>query len=661
MSSDSSNNRPENQREALKHLREQAERRILQVRSTEGKPLPEMQQLVQELQVYQIELEMQYEQLLATQEVAETLRAQFADLYEFAPVGYFTLDTSGQILQLNLHACQLLGSVRQQLVRRRFPLFVVLEQRQQFHDFLQGLPATEYSQTCELAMQRQDGTRFQGQLNGLAVRDEQNQLQLRLALSDVSARHEATAALAASESRFRLLFEKSKEAILLLQEMKILDCNAATLALLHATTKEQVVGSSVLTLAPEYQPDGRLSADVMYEHMRHLQRHGAHRFERWQQRFTGEFIWVEITLTQMQLNGQPLVYAVWRDITAQREDREQLRQEKEFTESLLNNSVDGIFAFSKAGYFTAWNRTMEQHTGKKAAEVVGQEMFSVFPTHRGGPEETAVRRTLAGDRFVEYDLSFHTTPGSYESYMVPLLDADGTVSGGLVIIRDVTERMRLLEEARQAELRQQKEVLKAVLIAQEEERRRISESLHNGVGQLLYAAKLNLEAPVGGNKTRAAALSLLDEAIKATRTISFELTPSILEDFGLEAALEELVKRVPQHSIDVQAHLVGLGVPLPRLLQIAVYRVVQELLNNILKHAQAQEVYLHVVHEDDTLHISVEDNGVGFEPTLLTTPPTGIGLASIRSRIDLLGGQLTIDSRPGRGTIIGIELPVLRE
>jgi signal transduction histidine kinase len=107
----------------------------------------------------------------------------------------------------------------------------------------------------------------------------------------------------------------------------------------------------------------------------------------------------------------------------------------------------------------------------------------------------------------------------------------------------------------------------------------------------------------------------------------------------------------------VDLHLQGLEVPLPVPLATATYRIVQELLNNVMKHAQAQEVFVSVTLEADQLHLSVEDDGRGFDPSL-ATGGKGIGLAGIRTRVGLLGGTLEAKSRPGRGTGFFLQLPV---
>ena len=222
--------------------------------------------------------------------------------------------------------------------------------------------------------------------------------------------------------------------------------------------------------------------------------------------------------------------------------------------------------------------------------------------------------------------------------------------------RDVTERERLAEEATQLRLRQQQEVLAAVVATQETERRRIAEVLHNGLGQLLYATKLSLDGAGGVLPAPRESLRLLEEAIRSTRTISFELTPGILEDFGLRIALETLVKRIAPARLPVHLHLhlSNLDQRLSALVEIGVYRTGQELLNNVMKHAQAIEVEVHVAQETGRLYVSVEDNGCGFEPAALA----GIGLAGVRNRVALLGGELAVRSQLGRGTIISFEVEV---
>jgi signal transduction histidine kinase len=302
---------------------------------------------------------------------------------------------------------------------------------------------------------------------------------------------------------------------------------------------------------------------------------------------------------------------------------------------------------------------MGRYFGATAATVLGRPIAEVLTLDEKSNE--ALRKAQAGETVACLKRPFTVRPGHYDAFLVPLKDENHSQpSGVLVIIRDVTERDRLAEEATQQRLRRQQEVLAAILTTQESERKRIAEALHNGLGQLLYATKLSLERNGAGPPRTHGPLKLLDEAIRTTRTISFELTPGVLEDFGLRTALETLVERLAPANLPVRLHLVGLDAGrLPVSVEITVYRTVQELLNNVMKHAQATEVEVHVALEDSRLFVSVEDNGCGFEPANLTEQPlTGIGLAGVRNRVALLGGQLSVSSRLGQGTIVSFELDV---
>jgi PAS domain S-box-containing protein len=649
--------------EALRALRERAERRRQLITRTTDEAAPDaIQRLVQELQTHQIELEMQYEELLVAQAEAEAARIEYTELYDFAPIGYLTLDDRGTITQLNLTAAKLFGVLRQHLLRRRLVLFAAEAYREKLSAFMQAVLASDEQQTCELYFVRGDGTSFYAQLQGNRVVSAlDNTASCRVAMLDTTSQHVATEALALSEARFRQLFEQSADAVLLIRRLEIVDCNESAMRLIGATHKSELLHQHVSFLVPEYQPNGQRSADLIQQHHATLRRQGNHRFEWFRHNLKQEGVWLEVVLTYITVGGEQIVHSVWRDITAQRAAREQLHAEKAFSDNLLDNSVDGIVALDRKGRIIAWNRAVELYSSRPEAEVLGQELFVAFP-YLNTPEYRfqfeQVLRT--GEGLVHRGLPFTARPGHYDAYVIPLRgEQHSDINGVLIVIRDITERNRLIEETTSLRLNQQQEVLSAILTTEEAERKRIAEALHNGVGQLLYATKLHLTNHSSGNGRRPNEIhALLDEAIRMTRTISFELTPGILEDFGLEYALAELVRRIPRRSLPVHLHLTGLEEPLPKLMEVAVYRIVQELLNNIIKHAQAQEAFIHLVREDDKLSVLVEDNGQGFEVDSSFAPRQGIGLPGLRNRVGLLGGTLTINSRPGQGTIVSIELPV---
>jgi PAS domain S-box-containing protein len=241
----------------------------------------------------------------------------------------------------------------------------------------------------------------------------------------------------------------------------------------------------------------------------------------------------------------------------------------------------------------------------------------------------------------------------------------------LISAVDITERKQLEEAHVQMRLAQQKALLQAIMEAQEEERRRISESLHNGVGQILYATQLNLaridlgSTPLLLDPLRQAKQKteqLLADAIRETRRVSHELIPLLLQERGLAVAIEDFCRRFAHTGIQLSCH--GLRGRLDRYLETAVYRIAQELVNNIIRHAGATRARIEVFRAGDRVIIEAQDNGKGMDADKVLAaagPEKGIGLKTIRHRVNLLEGRLVIEALPGGGTLVTISLPVLQE
>lgn len=234
------------------------------------------------------------------------------------------------------------------------------------------------------------------------------------------------------------------------------------------------------------------------------------------------------------------------------------------------------------------------------------------------------------------------------------------------VARDVTEYKKLEEERIKIKIRQQKAISEAILKTQEEERKRIAEALHNSLGQILYAAKLNLDILEPSPSTAKNNLELkkmvnelLEDAITETKTISFELMPAILNDFGLETALKDLVrKKLVKSGIVYQLTLLGLKNRMGNDLETAVFRIVQELVNNLIKHSMASNADIYVNKGSDFILIKLSDNGVGFNPQEAMKNNAGFGLLSIKNRVKLLNGKLSLRSGKNEGTQITIDIPL---
>ncbi|MCA8830464.1 PAS domain S-box protein [Hymenobacter pini] len=230
---------------------------------------------------------------------------------------------------------------------------------------------------------------------------------------------------------------------------------------------------------------------------------------------------------------------------------------------------------------------------------------------------------------------------------------------------DISQVRQLEEDNLQLRLAQQRALFEAVQQTQEAERQRIAEALHNGVGQLLYAIKLRLSqvqsspnqlAPVAYTE----ASRLITEAIAQTRALSHELVPLVLKEFGLEAALQDICRKLSSRQMYIRCH-VQLDDPRPTpALQLALYRMAQELCQNVVKHAPtATEAYLEVETMPGFVLLRVEDNGPGFPDNPGGIPGSGLGLRTIRDRVALLGGTLETGNSPEFGAYVRIRIPLI--
>ncbi len=227
---------------------------------------------------------------------------------------------------------------------------------------------------------------------------------------------------------------------------------------------------------------------------------------------------------------------------------------------------------------------------------------------------------------------------------------------------DITATNTINDQLKKMEAEQQIEIFRVSLSTLEEERRRISENLHNGLGQLLYGVSIslaNLTKEVNWAEfedIKAYTQKLLSEAIRESRRISHELMPAVLEEFGLKAAIDDMCQQL-QDGTAFSCRFTSQNMRLEKYLELAVYRTVQELTINVVKHAKATKAVVTIAITASQVKIKVSDNGQGIAPKA-QRQKTGIGLASIRSKIKLLNGQVKIASSPSTGTTASVLIPL---
>lgn len=233
------------------------------------------------------------------------------------------------------------------------------------------------------------------------------------------------------------------------------------------------------------------------------------------------------------------------------------------------------------------------------------------------------------------------------------------------------QRIQFLEQdqkARELELdvmrkEQESKRLRSMIEGEEKERRRVGQELHDGLGALLASVKMRISAiqndlpQISAQISYVKAEELIDEACHTVREISHNMKPGVLDHYGLEYAINQMCETIAHSKkIDVNFIPFGLKQPLDDMVIVTIFRIVQELLKNIVVHADASEVIVQLTIEDGNINLTVEDDGKGFDVSQVKARP-GIGMSNIKSRVGFLNGSLDIDSKPGEGSTFTIDIP----
>ncbi len=239
-----------------------------------------------------------------------------------------------------------------------------------------------------------------------------------------------------------------------------------------------------------------------------------------------------------------------------------------------------------------------------------------------------------------------------------------TITGGYFLYANYRQGQQV--KFQKAMMQQKEDLSRAAIEAEISERKRIGQELHDGLGQMLSIIRMNMgvlnkQNALDKNKREElfdSAIQTVDEAFKDLRNISQNISPAILSELTLEQALHSLAKQVNQTD-QVALHLktMGLSVIQDNITKTTIYRAVQELVNNALKHADTEEVSVQVISDEKQVSVMVEDNGKGFDVGKLQNAP-GAGIRNIKTRIENLSGSFFMDSRENRGSIFQIFIPL---
>lgn len=325
--------------------------------------------------------------------------------------------------------------------------------------------------------------------------------------------------------------------------------------------------------------------------------------------------------------------------------------------SLFDNIKEGIYFSSLEGEVLSCNKAFLSITGYlKRDELMADNLYV------NSADREHFKREIKEQGFVsefEVVLQSKSKKQIYCSLSSsPFYDDNNKLVGYTGILRDISWR----KEA-EAGLREEKRKrLLDVTHIQEREKKRFARELHDGLGQLLFGTKMKLDKlrkKVMGNNEIAPLIEGLEkgllQSMQETRRLSRALRPSVLDDFGLIAALEQLFEQYNDGtSVEVKLKTKLKGVKISAQADIAIYRIVQESLNNATRHGKASTIYVSLVEYDDVVKLSVVDNGKGFKENDFER---GHGLKNITERAEVLSGHVEINSEKNEGTTINVVMP----
>jgi PAS domain S-box-containing protein len=368
---------------------------------------------------------------------------------------------------------------------------------------------------------------------------------------------------------------------------------------------------------------------------------------------------VEGIAVQNDIPKQIKYYIAVIDITESRKSQLKLQETKDRLEMTLNASSTGIWTIDSYDHKVYLDDYSYAILGLQPGEFDGSIKHILPYIHPDDQEKMrySLWHGITRKEDIDVELRVVTNSGpvkyiSFKGHEVPNPKSDRRCFAGIMM--DVTTRKGLEREAENLRKNQQRLILSATLMAQEKERSIISNALHDSVCQILYGIRLNLQNFQITNNLKEEFINvnqLLDQAIRETRQLSYELTPSVLKDFGFTAGIKEMSQRLSTPIFQVKSSINSAADHLPLQVQLYLFRIIQELINNSIKHSNASQAEIKVKIDNNQVTVIVSDNGRGFNMPENDALRNGSGLRGIKNRVFLLDGEITIESSPGGTTI----------
>jgi PAS domain S-box-containing protein len=634
------------------------------------------------------------------QVTAHNARRRYADFFDFAPVGYFTFNREGLIVDVNPTGAILLGAERPNLLNKNFSQFVSPDSQPIFTRHSQQLFDTRQKQTCDVKLLNGHQEAPWVQLESVVVDNDQTAgIKFRTVIKEVTTRKQKENALRSQRDSLMNILESTADGIYIINQDYDIEYANPTLinefgpvdgkkcyeyladrkdVCPYCKNKEILKGKSVrwqwyspknqktydLMDTPLINPDGSI---WKLEVFRDITEYKKTEEDLRKARDELELRVAERTAALEEANEK-----LRRQVFECEMAEEALRESEHKYSSLVEDALIGVYII-KDGRIVFANDKFAEIYGYEKNELNGMKSSElVHPEDRPLINEMREKR-LKGEKVPsEYEIRGLRKNGDTIWVMrsFSLINyKDGPAISG--IVSDLTKR-RKAEDALRESGKELRILSNQLLSAEEKERKRIARELHDSIGQALSAIKFSVENALGQLRRVSdpselepleALIPLTQKTIEEVRRIVKDLRPSILDDLGILATINWFCREFQkvyasiriEADIDVQEEIIPSG------LKTVIYRILQEALNNVAKHSAADLVRLSLEQKDHRIIMRIQDNGAGFDVSkAISIAPSrrGFGLASMRERAALSGADFDITSEAGRGTTIQVEWDV---
>ena len=634
-------------------------------RTAQAEKAQDHQPLNQDLQAHQIELQAQNEELDQIRAELEAGHRRYNDLFDFAPVGYISLMEDGTILEINLTGAKLLNIECVKLINRPFGLFVSPQSRATLDNLLKNVFNSQKKQDCVVELLKDGQAARWIHLEALCF-DAPLGRECRVVFRDVTELKHAENALLESEAEYRTLFENSIMAISqTLPDGRLIHANKAYAQLYGYGNPEEMMAEVTHVGRFYANPEDReevlhvLAAKGIMEPR-----------EMVVVRRDGTRLNVLVGVREIRDSEGNLRYlqAVHVDITDRKRSEDALRESEERYRQLFDVGPDGFAVIGPDGCIRRANIAQARMYGYDSpGELIGVHATRLVAMSSRDYSAQILRRRLNGEDIsaVGYELLRKDGTTFYGETLAAILrKSDGSVSGYICVTRDITEH----KQAEQA-LRDSQEQLRSLGTywqkSIEAERALISREIHDEFGQSMTALKMDLawlakHLPAGEEwvKRIQGMNTLVDDSIILMRRIATDLRPNLLDDLGLTAALEWQAHEFSNRSgIPCRLNLYRHDLELDLTLSTNIFRIFQETLTNVTRHSHATHVDVKLEMEDQTLIMTIRDNGRGITEREIKDHHS-LGVLGLRERAAMSGGSLDIHGVPGKGTTVTVRIPL---